>query len=71
MGDERSKAGRRVVNSFMVRFVNEAIEKKIASEADERLDGWRGVIQHIQTGAEFHFNRFEEAEAFMMKYLQT
>lgn len=77
MGDERSKTGRRVVTSFVVRFVSESgqielePETPLQPEQDERLNGWRGVIQHIQTGSELHFSRLEEAEAFMLKHLLT
>jgi hypothetical protein len=73
MLDERAKAGsRRVVNSFMVRFVH-LTEQEAAESADmieiEPHHAWRGIVQHIQTGTELHFNRLDEVEAFMLKHL--
>jgi hypothetical protein len=46
------------VHSFMVRFVLETAEE--SGEAR-----WRGLIRHVQSGAELHFNRVEEALQFM------
>ena len=46
------------VHSFMVRFVLDTTEE--SGEAR-----WRGLIRHVQSGAELHFSRVEEALQFM------
>ena len=82
MATERPKQNRRVITSFMLRFVYE--EEEIAGELtlalpeastettgeDEDNPGWRGVVKHIQSGAEHHFTTFAEAEAFIKKYIK-
>jgi hypothetical protein len=75
MLDEGAKAdSRRVVNSFVVRFVH-LTEQEAAASADmieiEPQHAWRGVVQHIQSGTELHFNRIEQVKAFMLKHLSN
>ncbi len=76
---------RKLITSFMLRFVREAEAEEVNSAlADEaganiatiELDlkaapGWRGVIKHIQSGAEQHFTTLDEAESFMKKYIES
>ncbi len=84
MADELPKKTRRVVTSFMLRFIYEAE----ATEADfDRMNltpaleeasaglaagtAWRGVVQHIQSGTEYNFSKLAEAEAFIMKHIKV
>jgi hypothetical protein len=77
MSANRQKPNRKVIVSFMLRFVGEteddAPELALAEPAQngEALSGsWRGVVKHIQSGAEHHFTTLAEAEDFMLKYLE-
>jgi hypothetical protein len=75
MPDEDAKTGgRRVVNSFTVRFVH-LTEQEAAQSADmieiEPQYAWRGVVRHIQSGTELHFKRLDEVKAFMLKHLSS
>ena len=82
MATERPKQNRRVITSFMLRFVYEEEETgaeltPALLEASPESDGedgdntsWRGVVKHIQSGAEHHFTTFAEAEAFIKKYIK-
>jgi hypothetical protein len=45
------------MTSFVVRFVREV--------SDEQGARWRGLIQHVQSGAEKHFSSFADAVQFM------
>lgn len=79
MATERQN--RKIITSFMLRFV---YEEEAGSELsptpvpipgdgtpeDESNPGWRGVVKHIQSGAEHHFTSFAEAEAFIKKYVK-
>lgn len=76
---------RRVITSFMLRFVREAEESPVETIVPplpaeiDRLDpdlagrpgsNWRGVVKHIQSGAEQHFSTMAEAENFIKKYIE-
>lgn len=73
---------RKVITSFMLRFVSEAkIDEDIPGlpgissetplpEENNSASNWRGVIKHIQSGAEQHFTTLAEAESFMKKYIE-
>ena len=76
---------RRVITSFMLRFVREAEEPPVEIAVpplpaetdlpDPDLLGrvgpnWRGVVKHIQSGAEQHFSTMAEAENFIKKYIE-
>ncbi|MDB5081782.1 MAG: hypothetical protein JWP00_3706 [Chloroflexi bacterium] len=74
---------RRVITSFMLRFVREADDTPVTlivpPTPDEPVDpelasrngaAWRGVVKHIQSGAEQHFSTMAEAENFMKKYIE-
>ena len=77
-----NQQNRKVITSFMLRFVREAkIDEDISDlpdipEENPRLNednsapAWRGVIKHIQSGAEQHFTTLAEAESFMKKYIE-
>ncbi len=51
------------VASFLIRFVFEA------PAAGQRSTGWHGVVRHVQTNAERHFTRWEDAVAFVAGYV--
>ncbi len=84
MATERQKQTRRVVTSFMLRFVYEAeVDPELPDESAEPEEnqpglnvdenstgGWRGVVKHIQSGAEHHFMTLAEAEAFIKRYIK-
>lgn len=82
MAAERQKQTRRVITSFMLRFVHEAeVGENELEEPDEtetdwitpevgRSASWRGVVKHIQSGAEHHFTSLAEAESFIKKYIE-
>jgi hypothetical protein len=83
MAGERQKQSRRIITSFMLRFVQEAEDgdeeglpeldrpEQIEPAAENnRLAGWRGVIKHIQSGAEHHFTTLSEAENFIKSYIE-
>jgi hypothetical protein len=76
---------RRVITSFMLRFVREAEESPVEivipplpAELDQDAPDsggrtgttWRGVVKHIQSGAEQHFSTMAEAENFIKKYIE-
>ncbi len=86
---------RRVITSFMLRFIREAEEitaevsmqtstqtqtlappdppeiTPVESDPTGRAAGtWRGVVKHIQSGAEQHFSSMAEAENFIKKYIE-
>ena len=88
---------RRVITSFMLRFIREADETQAeaplqASTQTETIalpdppeirlvesdlagrtattSTWRGVVKHIQSGAEQHFSSLAEAENFIKKYIE-
>ncbi len=76
---------RRVITSFMLRFVREAEETPVEivvpplpseiGQLEPDLAGragasWRGVVKHIQSGAEQHFSTMAEAENFIKKYIE-
>lgn len=98
---------RRVITSFMLRFIREAEEipaegpaqttvqipgqvstqtpvspqspvLSVAPEippvendpAGRTASNWRGVVKHIQSGAEQHFSSLAEAENFIKKYIE-
>lgn len=77
-----NQQNRKVITSFMLRFVREAkLDEEIpdsldTSEETPHTNGdnaaapWRGVIKHIQSGAEQHFTTLAEAESFMKKYIE-
>ncbi len=51
------------VASFLIRFVfSTPVEGGAAV-------GWHGVVRHVQTNAERHFSRWEDAVAFMAGYV--
>jgi len=54
--------------SFVVRFVTDAVSSAATDEA-ARPSEWHGVIRHVQSDAECHFTRWEEAGAFVARYL--
>ena len=76
---------RRVITSFMLRFVREADESpaetiipplpaEIGPLGPDLVgrpgSNWRGVVKHIQSGAEQHFTTMAEAENFIKKYIE-
>ena len=83
MAEDHNTKRRRVVTSFMLRFVYEA-ETAEAGPGEEVLTpypaadsagsgpttAWRGVVKHIQSGAEYNFSRMADAEAFIMKHIK-
>lgn len=72
MAANQQRQNRRVITSFMLRFVREAEELPgDEAEIEEPPGGskWRGVVKHIQSGAEQHFSTLAEAESFIKKYI--
>ncbi len=72
-----NQQNRKVITSFMLRFVRETeveVENSgtyvTAAPSGANPPGWRGVIKHIQSGAEQHFTTLVEAETFMKKYIE-
>jgi hypothetical protein len=77
-----NQQNRKVITSFMLRFVREAKinedipdlpgipEETSLSNEEDTTSAWRGVIKHIQSGAEQHFTTLAEAESFMKKYIE-
>ncbi|MDX1615022.1 MAG: hypothetical protein R3300_11985 [Candidatus Promineifilaceae bacterium] len=53
------------VNSFVVRFVQEA-----ALPPEQDPAAWRGVIRHVQSKTELHFTNFHDAVTFMSRFLE-
>jgi hypothetical protein len=47
------------LESFVLRFVFDETGK----------GGWHGVLRHIQSDAELHFTRWDEATAFISRYV--
>ncbi|HEX2914573.1 MAG TPA: hypothetical protein VH186_27475 [Chloroflexia bacterium] len=85
MAANQQRQHRRVITSFMLRFIHEAevseaeINPEIAPEETESdglapgeslASSWRGVVKHIQSGAEQHFTTLAEAETFIKKYIE-
>ena len=50
------------ISSFVIRFV-------IDSEAGQAPTAFRGAIRHIQTDEELTFNRWEEVENFIRRFV--
>ncbi len=78
MATNQSKQNRRVITSFMLRFVRETEAAPELSDltpapgpVESPPDAWRGVVKHIQSGAEQHFTSMEEAQSFINKYIQA
>jgi hypothetical protein len=53
------------LTSFVLRFVCEGTSDKGQTPARR----WRGVVRHVQSDAEQHFVRWEEAVRFMEQYV--
>ena len=53
------------VESFIVRF----IENRSASNRQDGLPDWRGVIVHVQTNESKGFTNLADAVAFMSRYV--
>jgi hypothetical protein len=52
------------IASFIVRFTQEQ-----SLEAKPLIDGWRGVIRHVQSNQQAGFTRMEEALSFISRYV--
>ncbi len=52
------------VASFLIRFVYEA------AADGQPTQGWHGVVRHVQSNAERHFTRWEDAVAFVSAYVE-
>lgn len=52
--------------SFVLRFIYEEPPATPVAPVAE----WRGVLRHVQSNAEIHFTRWEEATAFIAQYVQ-
>lgn len=52
--------------SFVLRFVCDGP----AGPQPAPAAGWHGVLRHVQTSAELHFTRWEEAVAFMAQHVR-
>lgn len=48
------------LESFVLRFVFDEASKG---------GGWHGVLRHVQSDAELHFTCWDEAEAFISRYV--
>jgi hypothetical protein len=46
------------ISSFVIRFV-----------VDANSDAYRGEIRHVQTREEIHFDHWEDAVAFIQRYV--
>lgn len=51
------------LESFVLRFIFDE-----ASGKEERAN-WHGVLRHVQSDAELHFTRWDEAAAFIAQYV--
>ncbi len=54
--------------SFVLRFVYEGAPEGDAGEP--AAPTWHGVIRHVQSSAERHFVRWEEAMGFIGEYVE-
>jgi hypothetical protein len=53
--------------SFVVRFVSE----EPTGAMERPASGWHGVIRHVQSDAERHFARWQDAVAFIAQYVDV
>lgn len=51
--------------SFVLRFVSDGPPDPGQGPAA----GWHGLLRHVQTNAELHFTRWEEAVAFLARHV--
>lgn len=52
--------------SFVVRFV---CDQPVAGPTQPATE-WRGILRHVQSDAELHFTRWEEAVAFIAQHVR-
>jgi hypothetical protein len=52
------------LDSFVVRFVYDE------TQGDADGANWHGLVRHVQSNAEHHFTRWEEAVAFIARYVR-
>ncbi len=60
--------------SFVLRFVCDAPAQALSPvealrEIRQPVSRWRGVVRHVQSDAEQHFARWEDAVSFMGQYV--
>jgi hypothetical protein len=55
------------IDSFVIRFV--LLEAEPERSSSSLSPGYRGSITHVQTDEELAFNRWEDAVAFMQRFV--
>jgi hypothetical protein len=80
MAEDWQKQKHKVITSFILRFITEEEASPTGNTADFFVSKsessvnnseWRGLIQHIQSGAEGHFTSFAEVQAFIQKFIEN
>jgi hypothetical protein len=57
------------IHSFVMRFVHVPQEQS-EQDTEPPAFGWHGSVRHVQSDAELRFTRWEDAVAFIARYVE-